>query len=599
MSLEETPDYRKRKRTSHACDPCRYRKVRCDGRHPCTTCANTGEECVYGTEAVPKNKSDLILEVAVRSERLLQDMSAQLARVSGMLDGKASSQYHTSPTAIISPSTINGAHRADSPGDHISNATLSAFHASTTESILAWPHFNDFQSLREDHSFSVFHLESSRAPLAPRPTTVHPYASRSEIDRVVHSFQRNVNFWYPTMSVAQAAEVQVHIAAGVFGDSVKSCLALLVMALGCASELICSYAAHEDPNSEELELRSHRRAMGEIYFDCAFKKIYLAQAECTVDAVQSLFFTAIFFAFLQRPLQAWSFIHATAAKCRLLLAYHNPDANPTEQECLRRIFWSCYILESDYLAELSALPQTGIADIESSIPLPGEYQTHLSQTDEEQSSLYFLACISMRRLLNRVHNLLYARDTGVAFDNHQFPSVVAELAHQLEEWKDLLPPPFHFTVDPRPLPCTAAAFLRQRYLTCKSVIYRPYLTWALSMTATATVEHFPPQLLEGCKICLEACWLHAQNLGSYPHTVLVDTWICSLSMASVMLVTLAASRLTALRGCLAPQVAEMGPHLAKLLTQWMHIPGHGVSPSVLQSVKLIGDAGVLLRMRLG
>jgi hypothetical protein len=209
-----------------------------------------------------------------------------------MLDGKASSQYHTSPTAIISPSTINAGHRPDSPGDHISNATLSAFHASTTESILAWPHFNDFQSLREDHSFSVFHLESSRAPLAPRAATVHPYASRSEIDRVVHSFQRNVNFWYPTMSVAQAAEVQVHIAAGMFGDSVKSCLALLVMALGCASELICSYAAHEDPDSDELELRSHRRAMGELYFDCAFKKIYLAQAECSVDAVQSLFFTA-------------------------------------------------------------------------------------------------------------------------------------------------------------------------------------------------------------------------------------------------------------------------------------------------------------------
>lgn len=84
MSLEETPDYRKRKRTSHACDPCRYRKVRCDGRHPCTTCANTGEECVYGTEAVPKNKSDLILEVAVRSERLLQDMSAQLVAFHGV-----------------------------------------------------------------------------------------------------------------------------------------------------------------------------------------------------------------------------------------------------------------------------------------------------------------------------------------------------------------------------------------------------------------------------------------------------------------------------------------------------------------------------------
>jgi hypothetical protein len=66
-----------------------------------------------------------------------------------------------------------------------------------------------------------------------------------------------------------------------------------------------------------------------------------------------------------------------------------------------------------------------------------------------------------------------------------------------------------------------------------------------------------------------------------------------------MLITLAASRLTALRGCLTPKVAETGPHLAKLLKQWMHIPGDGVSPSMLQSVKLIVDAGVLLRRRLG
>jgi hypothetical protein len=182
---------------------------------------------------------------------------------------------------------------------------------------------------------------------------------------------------------------------------------------------------------------------------------------------------------------------------------------------------------SDYLAELSALPQTGISDIESSVPLPGVYHTHESPVHEEQSSVYFLACISMRRLLNRVHNLLYGRDTGVASDQHQFPSIVAELAHQLDGWRDLLPPHLQFTVDSKLVRNPTGAFLRQRYLACKSVIYRPYLIWALSYTGA--VNQFPPSVYEGCKICLEACLLHAQNLSSFPHTVMVDTWICSLS----------------------------------------------------------------------
>lgn len=66
-------------------------------------------------------------------------------------------------------------------------------------------------------------------------------------------------------------------------------------------------------------------------------------------------------------------------------------------------------------------------------------------------------------------------------------------------------------------------------------------------------------------------------------------------MASVMLITLAASQILALRECMTSEVMDMGSHVAHLLTQWMHLPGHGVSPSVLNSVKLIGDVSVVLR----
>ena len=182
---------------------------------------------------------------------------------------------------------------------------------------------------------------------------------------------------------------------------------------------------------------------------------------------------------------------------------------------------------SDYLAELSALPQSGIADIESSIPLPGQFATLDEMQSQEQSSLYFLACISIRRLLNRVHNLLYAKETGASLDDAQFPYIVSELHHQLDEWRDLLPPSFQFSVDTQPPINQHAGFLRQRYLTCQSVIYRPYLSCMLANPSSHSLVS--PNVLEKSHVCLDACLLHIINLRGFTHTIMVDTWICSLS----------------------------------------------------------------------
>ena len=219
---------------------------------------------------------------------------------------------------------------------------------------------------------------------------------------------------------------------------------------------------------------------------------------------------------------------------------------------------------SDYLAELSALPLSGIASIEASIPLPGGYNTHsspntdaipfsspnsthtnnLSHEEQEQelSSLYFLACLSMRRLLNRVHDLLYSASSGASLDSARFPFIVAELSHQLEEWRELLPSMFQFTVDTQPTSSPHGGFLRQRYLTCKSVIYRPYLTWVLrswdgglregleerGMSESIGLVGVTAEMVDKCEICLEAILLHILNLRGFAHTVLIDTWICSL-----------------------------------------------------------------------
>lgn len=196
-----------------------------------------------------------------------------------------------SPHAVISPATVGNAyHRGEGRPDHISNATLSPFHASTTESILSWPQFAEFGNLIKERGFSVFHLESMRAPLTQRPCMVQPYMPKQEVENTVRNFERGINFWYPTMTRATIRDLQAHILSGTFGETTRSCLSLLMMALGCACGLVGSFA-HRETSTANADSQRQRRLLGELYFDNAFRRIYLAQAEFTADAVQALFFT--------------------------------------------------------------------------------------------------------------------------------------------------------------------------------------------------------------------------------------------------------------------------------------------------------------------
>lgn len=269
-----------------------------------------------------------------------------------------------SPGNAISPSTVSNLGRGEGPSDHISNAILSPFHASTTESILSWPHFGEFRSLIKESKFSVFQLENARRPLFHRPTPPQPYMAKRDIGKTFRDFERGINFWYPTMARSTTNSLKEYLLSGAVEESTRSCLALLVMALGCSSELVRLFTTKEAPETHSAEVETEKRLLGSMYFECAFNKIHLAQAEFTADAVQCLFFTgyvnlreetslhqglttifSLYFSFLQRPLQAWSFISAAATKCRLLLSYTPSDQPPERLECLRRIFWSCYILE--------------------------------------------------------------------------------------------------------------------------------------------------------------------------------------------------------------------------------------------------------------
>ncbi|KAF2169423.1 hypothetical protein M409DRAFT_65092 [Zasmidium cellare ATCC 36951] len=581
---------RKRQRTTHACDFCRTRKTRCDGNQPCETCTTLQQECLFGSEPNTKGKSDLILESVLRVEQALQDLNQNISRNSTQND-------HGVPPPIPSAASLTtpATHPGDSAheGNEVENAVLDSMHTSTTEAVLQWPHFDEFPSLRDNY-VSIFQLEHQRTPLELANTTMQPYIGDEETDDLMFAFEQNINFWYPTMSQDQLDDVRKAMHGdSIQADSVDGCLTLLTLALGCASQIAAGLVSKTEMSTVESRIRSSRRKLGNMFFSSALKRIFAAHMEVSPKAAQCLLFTALYFASLTRPLQAREYLTAACSKCLLLVSYLPDDEDQTGQERTRRVFWSCYILESDYLAELSACPPSGISRVESLVSLPQTYNTHASQDEEEQASLYFLACISMRRLLNRVHQLLYAHDTGAAQDMSRFPYVVAELNHQLDEWRDVLPGYFSFTVDLAPAANERAAFLRQRYLTCRSVIYRPYLMWLLGPTPSSAVNE--QDVLANCKICLDSCVMHILNLGSFAHTLLVDSWICSLSMAGAMLLLLAAHRVSGLRSLLGPELYGTGEHLQSLLGSWAFQLHTSTSPSVVQSIRIIREADKFIK----
>lgn len=576
---------RPRKRTAHACDACRLRKSRCDGRQPCSWCLENEVDCLYGQQQPNLNqgKSDKILETVLRMDGLLRSIHENLSEQQNI-------------RSIASP-TFSDSASPDHDFAKVANATLSA-HTSATEDLLSSPYAAPFPSLRSQFR-PIFQLESKCPPLPFSPRSIKPCFTTDEAERLLASFQSNVNFWYPTVSKATLQDLFEKVRNGFVGNSCEDCAALLVMALGAASELI--HLVHSDTKNNGFETRRHQSelmTMASVCFDEAMKLLTVAHMEVSTLATQCVFLAALYCSFLQRPLQTWSHLSTAASKSRSLLAYGTGSGNPEDDECIRRIFWSCYIIESDLISELSHLPQSGVAEVESEVPLPGPLKTHFTESETESSALYFLSCISIRRLLNRVHHLLYAED------KHRPPSqshtnsrdeslrgLIAELDRQLVLWRETLPEFLQFEDDTRECVNEHASFLRQRYLACKSVIYRPYVEIVLKQN---DVSH-SRETVEAAGRCLMASCHHIVNLRSFGQTVLIDTWICALSMTSTMFIILVSLQNPSLRPILLQQtIPDFGIHLRQLLNSWIGIMPQK-SPSIQQSISMIAEIENLIR----
>ncbi|TLD35221.1 putative phosphoribomutase [Venturia nashicola] len=521
-----------RRRATIACEICRSRKSRCDGARPkCRLCSELNAECVYREPGVKLDAGDkLILERLRQIENLIQSNIAGSAS-NNTTKGLHATQEHSpaatastvnedtlirtsltpsAPSVPVVGSTAmpsNGLGTWESPKS-ITQSTMPKNHTTPALNLLHWPKIRDLVSQRWDPQILV-QLEMHREPLFFGPPRTLVF---SNAHVYIEAYFKRVNVWYACVSPFTWQRYYRKAQAQGFREGAESCMALLVLALGCAST---GGTISQLPPKTELPGYPFFVAAWAILPSLLMRADILA-AQCQIMAAAYLFYAV-------RPLEAWNVLTSTSMKLQLLLS---GTLSPSAKQLSGRVYWNALLFESDLLAELE-LPHSGIVQYEDIVGLPTHFEDGENESAGVDDLRYFLAEIALRRLLNRVSNMIYSKSSPITSTAALDP-VVTGLDAELMEWYDTLPAAVQFDYDRAPLASPVQNVLRLRYFACRTIIYRPYVL-AVLIKETAFLDL---AVQENCRKCLEACIRQLEHITAHHAGHLPYLWQGALSIVS-------------------------------------------------------------------
>ncbi|KAK6210480.1 hypothetical protein LQW54_006227 [Pestalotiopsis sp. IQ-011] len=299
-------------------------------------------------------------------------------------------------------------------------STMPKVHTNAALHLLQWPLIRDLIQRPYDPQI-LLQLEMAREPLPSLAKT--PCVDLSNTHAYIEAYFDRVNVWYACVNPYTWRSHYRSALSNGFREGPESCIVLLVLALGQASlrGSISRIVPQEDPP-------------GLQYFTAAWSLLPGMMTSNSVLAAQCHLLAAAYLFYLVRPLEAWNLLCTTSSKLQLLLM--TPTRIPEDQrELSERIYWNALLFESDLLAELD-LPHSGVVQLEEHVGLPGGFQGEESEAVGRDDLWYFLAEIALRRLLNRVSQLIYSKDSMASTTSLE--PVVAELDFQLTQWPYIL-----------------------------------------------------------------------------------------------------------------------------------------------------------------
>ncbi|KAH6659347.1 hypothetical protein BKA67DRAFT_11318 [Truncatella angustata] len=524
-----------RKRALLACDFCRHRKRRCDGKKPCSTCRDSDADCVY--KELPYDRIEDASPAAVadrlsRIEALLEQQSQQLRQLS-------TSSTPTNVSVIpfdftqspLLPQATEFNEFPVFPQDNIESPTflIPKGHTALTTTLLSVPHIQEeVGGYARDFFYKIEETQPLPASLgaASDDRQTWPPLRQNMLNKLSDSYFQNVHPHQPLFSASTFELLQSKLLKNERMADTEAAICLCVYALGA---ITTSAASIPGASSQVLGLGFFKPALAIILYE------YTWNFKSDLSVCQALLLAGSYFSHLGRPLQSWRMVFFASQRLLQNMELRHgetPFSGYNEEEL--RAFWQCFLEDCNRAEDLDVL-RSGIEPLGDKMPLP-----HSLDPSDHEETIHLFAEIAIRRLLNRVHSSLYSPDTentatggfaetallGTSLSLQKLLTLSSELDRQLEQWYTSIPDGIRPPRGVEIIPTDRGRILRIRYYAARQLIHRPFILYSVAQyqhyrgstdsispgTSGAGVPSLlPPVVIEKCELCIESCAKYIYN----------------------------------------------------------------------------------------
>lgn len=252
---------------------------------------------------------------------------------------------------------------------------------------------------------------------APSPTLrlLHQHGEVA-IKGYLEAYFRTFNKIRPILDQAfLMREAELQFAQNSTDRDTEAVLLLLVIALG--------QVVYEGSAGVSIEFFTKRSSgirggtallsPGAACFEEALRRWSLVPDSTSLLAVQVLLLQASYYESSARHWDFWKSAVAASATCERLIRQRSFHWETPNGEMLKRAYWACNLDEGYYHHDLD-LPRTGIQAFQDGVPLPSFFRgidepiiADIDAVDSPKAYLHFLASISLKRLVDRIHGVVH------------------------------------------------------------------------------------------------------------------------------------------------------------------------------------------------
>ncbi|KAF2501403.1 hypothetical protein BU16DRAFT_450555 [Lophium mytilinum] len=487
----------KRRRIALACQACRTRKSRCDGRRPqCSTCDELDFDCIYVASAASSN---VIVgkDYLAALENRLSDVEQ---RLDGVDNGHDTSPLHPSSStrrgrqariteergpffssrrsglaAVDEEDAHDGANEEDAHDGANQDSTdgmgaivftdeeYSGFFGPSSN-IAFTRHLSRAVARLSytDHTYPTpgthvsLHLDGglmrvSRPPspartqdsmrlrhLRVQPLNLFALPPEDETLDLVHRYFSNTGLLFPYVHEETFLETYRAMKRTDFTKVRKTWLGLLNMVLAFAISTTVSNGTCAEQRAEMSDVY-YRRALG-----LCDKHVWRG---ASIELVQYLLMMGQYLQGTQKSTQTWN-IHGLAVKAALQLGLHSAEAceklSPIERETSKRLWYGCVIL--DRTLSMTFGRPAAIPDSYVRLELPVDFDCIAADNSavdprKRNSTLFYTMTITLYKVMWNVIDLLYAANIGCGSSTSvlDFMAYLFKMEQQLMEWERSLP----------------------------------------------------------------------------------------------------------------------------------------------------------------